>query len=142
MELKNNIGPMNRKQVDELFEAEAVFFDSFEVVPEYRLVELFGDFPIWQRWLCIQDDSLERGRDYTVCSPHGLIVYSKSGFYKIITGINYELMRRAHQHSVAGKLIAGIDAWFDRKRANVVKLPTAEAELHEVERNASERRSG
>ena len=50
MELKNNIGPMNRKQVDELFEAEAIFFDSFEVVPEYRLVELFGDSPIWRRW--------------------------------------------------------------------------------------------
>ena len=90
----------------------------------------------------IQDGSLERGRDYTVCSPHGLIIYSQSGFYKIIKGINYELMCRAHQHSEAGELIAGIDAWFDRKRANVVKLPTVGAELHEVERNASERRSG
>lgn len=56
---------MNQMQAEKLFADEAVFMYSTDAVPEYRVIELFGDD--MARWLdscCVHGGYMKSGRDY------------------------------------------------------------------------------
>lgn len=121
---------MNQMQADNLFAAEAVFMHSADVIPEYRVIELFGDD--MARWLdscCRYEGYMRGGRDYNfVGDCHEMIRYFyREGFYKIVSKANGARMLQSHQNSEAGKLadevmeertqkLARQDAENERKR--------------------------
>ena len=87
------------RQAEELFEAEGVLFDSVNVFPVFRAVELFGSYAgFWIREHTGQEPhQLNPGKDWnargacTVERP--LIDYLYlSGFFKLVTEHNYRIL--------------------------------------------------
>lgn len=99
---------MNQMQAERLFAAEAVFMCSADVVPEYRVIELFGDD--MARWLdscCVHEGYMKGGRDYNYGGANCdsmIRVFYKEGFYKIVSRANQAQVLQMHRNSEAGKL--------------------------------------
>lgn len=98
---------MNKMQADKLFADEAVFMYSDDVIPEYRVIELFGDD--MARWLdscCVYGGYMKAGRDYNCggdCSEMIRFFY-RAGFCKIVSKANHAQLLQLHRNSGAGKL--------------------------------------
>lgn len=126
---------MNQMQADQLFAAEAVFMYSCDAVPEYRVIELFGDD--MARWLdscCRYEGYMKGGRDYNVsgdCSETIRFFY-KAGFYKIVSKANHARILQSHRNSEAGKLA---DAVMEDRVKDLMRQD-AEAERKRQERRA------
>ena len=90
-----------------MFESEAVFMYSDDVIPEYRVIELFGDdMAQWLDSCCRYEGYMKAGRDYNYggdCSEMIRFFY-KAGFYKIVSKANHAHLLHAHRNSDAGKL--------------------------------------
>jgi len=128
MEITNTL---NLEQVNALFDAEAVFTYSANAIPEYRVVELFGDdMAELLDKCCRYEGDMKGGMDYSfVGDTHQTIrVFYRAGFYKIASKANHKLMLQSHRVCDAGKLIDTIteerhqelarqDAEYERKRA-------------------------
>lgn len=95
---------MNRMQADHLFAAEAVFMYSADVIPEYRVIELFGnDMAAWLDSCCRHEGYMRGGRDYNCCGdcPGMIHYFYREGFYKIVSKSNGARILQAHQNSEA-----------------------------------------
>lgn len=126
---------MNKMQADQLFAAEAVLVYSRDSVPEYRILELFGEDIAW--WLdacCVDEGYMKSGHDYVSALPGGRIIryFFLSGFYKIVHHSNDAKIFQTHQNSEAGKFIDRV--WEERGRR--MELREAEEERKRQERKA------
>lgn len=102
---------LSRQAAIDLFEKEAALFDSTNGIPEYRVMELFGEWAIsyfennrgWKR-------IFECGEDWNTWGsgnrkrPFIHFLY-RQGFFKIVSEHNYRLSFAAHRESEAGKII-------------------------------------
>lgn len=126
---------MNLAQANSLFDAEAVFMYSADVVPEYRVIELFGDeMAAWLDSCCLYEGYMKAGRDYGAAGDVGEMIryFYKSGFHKIVSKFNHRLLLHAHRASDAGKLA---DAVFE-ERVRELNRKESEEERKRAERRA------
>ena len=124
---------LSKSQVDMLFEQEAALFGSNDGVPEFRVVELFGEWATtWAEKSMYNDGYLKPGVEWNGwgdCGPERPMIhyFYRAGFRKIASEHNYRLSLSKHNTSAAGNLIdsvwkarserlAAIDAKDDRKR--------------------------
>lgn len=99
---------MNQMQAEKLFAAEAVFMYSADVVPEYRVIELFGDdMARWLDFCCRHEGYMKGGRDYNCGGDASDVIryFYKAGFYKIVSKANHARLLQSHRDSEAGKLV-------------------------------------
>ena len=119
---------LNRQQADELFDREAILLGKCNGIPEYRIVELFGE------WAATFIESnihyngyLNGGEDWNGwgdCStekPMLRFLY-RAGLYKVVSEHNYNLMLAGHRSSAAGRVV---DAQWQRRHE---EMEAAEAE--------------
>lgn len=126
---------MNQMQAEKLFAAEAVFMYSADVVPEYRVIELFGDD--MARWLdscCVHEGYMKGGRDYNYGGDCGSMIrfFYKEGFYKIVSKANHAQVLQIHRNSEAGKLADQVM----EERVQELRRQDAEEERKRQERRA------
>lgn len=100
---------LKKDQITELFEQESFFLYSQDVIPEYRVIELFGEsFAEWLDQCCVHEGYMKPGADYNEDGA-GIGQMKKffylSGFRKIVSKHNSEIMRELHSQSEAGKII-------------------------------------
>lgn len=117
---------LNKAQADALFEEECIFMGE-DVVPEYRIVELFGAYMAeWAERNIHFEGYLQGGRDYNEWGIGSLgahrVNYYKAGFYKVISHHNAILAVKRHQQSPAGQIIE--DVW----EARAARQAAADAE--------------
>ncbi|MBR3560944.1 MAG: hypothetical protein IKN81_05370 [Oscillospiraceae bacterium] len=132
MEITNTL---NLEQANALFDTEAVFMCRTNVIPEYRVVELFGDdMAEWLDKCCRHDGYMKGGADYNlVGDTHQTIrVFYRAGFYKIAGKANYKLTLQSHRNCDAGKLIDAIS----EERSQELARQDAEYERKLAERRA------
>lgn len=122
---------LNSDQANKLFDNEAVFMYSHDVIPEYRVIELFGDdVAPWLDFCCRHDGYMKSGRDYNYSGDvHEIFrTFYRAGFLKVVSKFNHKLLLQSHRTSEAGKLadqiaeersqkLAQQDAEEERKRA-------------------------
>lgn len=113
------IEALSNAQANELFNQEAILFGKSNGIPEYRIVELFGE------WACafiernIQHTSyLTAGVDWNCwddCSAECPIIryLYHAGFLKVVSENNYRLALAGHRGSEAGRLV---DTQWHRRR--------------------------
>lgn len=111
---------LNKEAVEQLFAKEAYFLNGNDVIPEYRVVELFGTAAA----AFIEEHTgksgyLTGGRDYNgtgACSVERPFIryFYKAGFEKIATNHNYLLTVAAHKASEGGKIADAV--WAERSR--------------------------
>lgn len=129
---------LNRRQADELFDREACLFGESNGIPEYRIVELFGEWAAafiegnihyngylygGEDWNGFGGSSAER--------PILRFLY-REGLYKVVSEHNYILTLAGHRSSAAGRVV---DAQWKRRHE---ELEAAEAE---EERKRQERKA-
>ena len=102
---------LNRQAAETIFEEEAILFGESNGIPEYRIVELFGE------WASVFIEKhihfkgyLEGGRDWNAWGDCGqerpsLRFFYRRGFLKIVSEHNYRLSVQAHRSSEAGKVV-------------------------------------
>ena len=129
---------LNRQAAEDLFEDEAILFGEINGVPEFRIVEIFGE---WAGVFVEQNLSfggyLEGGRDWNGWGDCGqerpmLHYLYRRGFLKIVSEHNYRLTLQAHRSSEAGKVVDHL--WQLRREAQ-------EAADREEERKRAERKA-
>ena len=100
---------MTKAEAEELFQREAILFDR-DAVPEYRVMELFGQGAADFIGLVLSHDGyLKGGVDWNAwgsCDPGRPMVYYYylPGFLKIVTENNYLLTVEQHKNSKGGTL--------------------------------------
>lgn len=99
---------LKKDQITELFEQESFFLYSQDAIPEYRVIELFGEsFAEWLDSSC-RVQYLKPGADYNEDGA-GIGQMKKffylSGFRKIVSKHNSLIMRELHSQSEAGKIL-------------------------------------
>lgn len=100
---------LNRAEAEALFQKEAVLFEH-DAVPEYRVMELFGDVAaefISRTLKC--DGYLKGGTDWNAwgsCEPGRPMIYyyRLPGFLKIVAEHNYVHALELHRGSKGGAL--------------------------------------
>ena len=116
---------LSQSEIEALFAENAVFAYSHDVVPEYRLVELFGD---WVARYCDENCVFKGYLDNETCTFHqagrGL---NLAGVKKIVTEHNERVLHATLEQTEAGKLITAI--WNERC-----------ARLDELDRQEEEKR--
>lgn len=128
---------LNKAQADELFSREAVLLGTDEVVPEYRIAELFGEkVSAWAEGGMKFKGYLVAGEDYSAWgSGHGdppmLNCFYHSGFRKIVSEHNYQVTVQRHIASEGGAIV---DALWKARRDRLA------AQDAEAERKRQERR--
>lgn len=111
---------LNRAEAEALFQREAVLFGR-DAVPEYRVLELFGEVAanfISRTLKC--DGYLKGGTDWNAwgsCEPGRPMIhyYHLSGFLKIVAEHNYILSLELHKGSKGGALSDKM--WEEREKA-------------------------
>lgn len=118
---------LNKAQADALFEEECIFIGG-DVIPEYRIVELFGaDVAAWAEEHSKHEGYLQWGRDVNSCcsafsGPHEIRYFTRTGFYKVVTRLNVLKHVEAHKQSPAGQIID--EVW----KARAARQAAADAE--------------
>ena len=129
---------LSRQAAEALFEEEAILFGESNAVPEFRIVEIFGE---WAGTFIEKHTHykgyFEGGRDYNGwgdCSHERpmLNYLYRRGFLKIVSEHNYRLSLRAHRSSAAGEVVDRI--WRIRQEA-------MDAADREAAQNKSERKA-
>lgn len=98
---------LSRAQAEALFAAEAVFLYSADMIPEYRVIELFGDdIAKWLDSCCGYNGYMKGGQDYNYCGDYDSLIRSfyMPGFLKIVSKANHAQTLQSHRNSEAGKL--------------------------------------
>lgn len=98
---------LNKEKAEEIFNAESLYLGSGNVIPCYRVTEMFGE---WIREFAVKN--LESGGDFNAwgdCRERPLIFYfHKSGFMKIVAERNYLLMAdEIKENGLSGVLSRG-----------------------------------
>ena len=129
---------LSRKAAEDLFEEEAILFGEVNGVPEYRVVEIFGE---WAGTFIEKhihfEGYLEGGRDWNGwgdCGQERPMLHHlyRRGFLKIVSEHNYRLALQSHRSSEAGKVVD--HQWQLRKEA-------LEAADKEEDRKRAERKA-
>ena len=126
---------LNRAQAEELFAAEAVFMYSADMVPEYRVIDLFGDdIAKWLDSCCRYNGYMKGGQDYNHCGDCGSLIrfFYLPGFLKIVSKANHAQALQSHRNSEAGKLADRLS----EERAQKLQELDKEAERKRQERRA------
>lgn len=119
---------LSRQAAEDLFTQEAILFGETNAVPEYRIVEIFGEWAgAFIEKHIHYHGYLEGGRDWNAwgnCEPDRpmLNYLYRHGFLKIVSEHNYRLTLEAHRSSDAGKVVDAL--WQARREA----MAAAEAE--------------
>ena len=128
---------LNRQQADELFDREACLFGESNGIPEYRIVELFGEWAAaFIEGNIHHNGYLDGGEDWngfggsSAERPILRFLY-REGLYKVVSEHNYILALAGHRSSAAGRVV---DAQWKRRHE---ELEAAEAE---EERKRQERK--
>ena len=120
---------ISKKTADALFDDEAILFGNANWIPEYRIVELFGEWAaaFIEKHICYNGYMVERV-DYCDVRNDNSNVHSKirfcsrAGFNKIVSEHNYRVCFEAHRTSEAGKIVDAL--W----QARLDRLSAADAE--------------
>lgn len=129
--------PLSKEQTEELFRAEALLFGASEGVPQYRIVELFGEpAAIFIDRNMKHEGYLVGGRDFNSwgeCSKDRPMInyFYKAGFYKIVSEHNYLLTLQAHKSSEGGAIV---DRLWDARCKALDKQDRADARREKKER--------
>lgn len=91
------ITTLNKEQAESLFAREAILIGANDVIPEHRIVELFGEWAgaFIEKTLSL-DGYMTAGKDWNgagACSAEEpfIHVFYRSGFFKIVSKHNYRL---------------------------------------------------
>lgn len=109
---------LNRVQADTLFDNEAILFGNTNGIPEYRIVELFGEWAAAFIERNIHYNGyLNGGEDWNGwgdCSAEKPMLHFlyRAGLYKVVSEHNYILMLAGHRSSAAGRVV---DAQWQRR---------------------------
>lgn len=134
--------PLSKSQVDTLFEQEAVLFGTNDGVPEYRVVELFGQWAAtWTEKNMYNDGYLAPGTEWNGwgdCGPERPMIhyFYRSGFRKVASEHNYRLLLEKHNTCTAGSLVDSV--W----KARCDRLTAAEAEEKRKRKSRTTTRTG
>lgn len=122
----------------ELFEKEAILFDTMDAVPLYRAIELFGEeaaafFDENIKW----KGYLRGGEDWNAwgmgTEKRQVMCYLyKNGFLKLVTEHNHQLAIKAHNESEGGRIF---DKYWKERNRKIDELD-AEEECKRTERKA------
>lgn len=119
---------ISKKTADALFDDEAILFGNANGIPEYRIVELFGEWAaaFIEKHICYNGYMVVRV-DYNVWDDNGsahseIRFFSRAGFYKIVSEHNYRACLEAHRTSEAGRIVDAL--W----QARLDRLAAADAE--------------
>lgn len=129
---------LSRQAAEALFDNEAILFGDTNGIPEYRIVEIFGEWAgVFIEKHIHHNGYLEGGRDYNSwgdCGAERPMLHHlyRNGFYKIVSEHNYRLTLQAHRSSEAGKVV---DALWQARRERT------EAAEREEERKREERKA-
>jgi hypothetical protein len=102
---------LSRQAAESLFDAEAILFGENNGVPEFRIVEIFGEWAgAFFEKHTHYNGYFEGGRDYNGWGDCGsdrpmLHYLYRRGFLKVVSEHNYRLTLRAHKTSEAGKVV-------------------------------------
>lgn len=119
---------LSRTEAEELFQREAALFYGKDAIPEYRLVELFGQAAgAYMEQNARLGGCLVGGRDYNCCGNCSLDrpffrYYYKAGFLQIVTEHNYLLSVKQHRTSEAGQIV---DALWKARCDRLAKMDAA-----------------
>lgn len=132
--------PLNKAQANALFEEECIFMGD-DVVPEYRIVELYGpDIAAWAETCSCFEGYLQAGRDYNVWG-HGykkhLRVFHKAGFMKCTAQHNSRFVEARHDQSPAGQIIKKVWEARDAQQAAADAEELRRAEEAKAKRRAA-----
>lgn len=129
---------LTRQQAEDLFTAEAILFGDRNGIPEYRIVELFGEWAgaFFEKHVHYNGYMIG-GTDYNArgdCSPEKpmLRYLYRSGLFKIVSEHNYRIALNNHRSSEAGRVVDAL--WQARKEA--MEAREAEEERKREERKA------
>lgn len=129
---------LSRQAAEDLFNQEAILFGETNAIPEYRIVEIFGEWAgVFIEKHIYYNGYLELGRDCNAWGDCGaerpmLNHLYRSGFFKIVSEHNYRLTLQAHRTSDAGKVV---DALWQARRERM------EAAEREEDRKREERKA-
>lgn len=129
---------LSRAQADALFDANAILFGETNGIPEYRIVELFGDWAgAFVEGNILHNGYLVGGKDWNgwgdCCAERPMIHYLyRSGFLKVVSEHNYRLALASHRDSDGGKVV---DTLWQARRDRIA------AQDAEDERKREERRA-
>ena len=116
---------LSQSEIEALFAENAVFAYSHDVVPEYRLVELFGD---WVARYCDENCVFKGYLNNETCTFHQAgRGFDLAGVKKIVTEHNERVLHATLEQTESGKLITAI--WNERC-----------ARLDELDRQEEEKR--
>ena len=125
--------PLNREAAEQIFKQEAICFGGRDAIPQYRVIELFGEhIAYFMEENMGYHGLLELGRDYSGVGSGTeerpfLTFFMKEGFIKIVSEHNYLYYIAAHAESDAGRIAD--DLW--RKRIERIEREDAEAAARE-----------
>ena len=129
---------LNRQQADELFDREAILFGKSNGVPEFRMVELFGEWAgeFFEKH-AHHNGHMNGGEDYNTWGDCGsdrpiLHYLCRSGFLKIVSEHNYRQALAGHRESEAGRVVDAL--W--QARSERLEAQEAEEERKRAERRA------
>lgn len=98
-------GFLSKDKAEEIFNAESVYLSDGNVIPCYRVAELFGE---WTKKFALAN--LRGGSDCNAlgsCKPDRPLIYYlyKSGFMKVVGERNYQLMKEdIKEKGVSGEI--------------------------------------
>lgn len=120
---------LSKAQADALFAEECILIGSRDVISEFRMVELFGEWlASWAEEHSEHEGLLQGGQDYnSYCSvfgseAHEIRYFTITGFYKAVTHHNIVNHIHDHQQSPAGQIID--EVW----KARAARRAAADAE--------------
>lgn len=129
---------LTRQQAEDLFTAEAILFGDRNGIPEYRIVELFGEWAgaFFEKHVHCNGYMIG-GTDYNAwgdCSPEKPMPHYlyRPGLFKIVSEHNYRIAMNNHRSSEAGRVVDAL--WQARSEA-------LEARETEEERKRAERKA-
>lgn len=129
---------LSRQAAEDLFNQEAILFGKENAIPEYRIVEIFGEWAgAYFENNVKYNGYFDGGRDYNGwgdCGAERPMLHHlyRSGFFKIVSEHNYRLTLQAHRSSNAGKVVD--ELWQARHER-------MEAAEREEERKREERKA-
>ena len=139
--------PLNREAAEQIFEKEAICLGYRDAIPQYRIVEIFGETAGYFMELNMgHKKHLNWGTDYISIgggnedSPIIYYLY-KEGFMKVVAQHNYSYSVEAHEKSEAGKFVD--ELWrqrserIDREDAEAAAREEAEKQKRKAKREAA-----
>lgn len=130
---------LTRQQAEDLFTAEAILFGDRNGIPEYRIVELFGEWAgaFFEKHVHCNGYMIG-GTDYNAwgdCSPEKPMLHYlyRPGLFKIVSEHNYRIAMNNHRSSEAGRVVDAL--W--QARAEAMEARETEEERKRAERKAT-----